>query len=101
VLRDVGKRALDIAGIAWRLPSRADALLTQVEEGRLAVATPRLDKTVARAERAVRRLSWAVVFAGLIVGGALVRAESPGLGNVLMLSAVVRVGHCVGVHSDA
>jgi predicted unusual protein kinase regulating ubiquinone biosynthesis (AarF/ABC1/UbiB family) len=89
VLRDVGKQALDIAGIAWRLPGRADALLTQAEEGRLAVATPRLDKSVARAERAVRRLSWAVVFAGLIVGGALVRAESPGLGNVLMLAAVL------------
>jgi predicted unusual protein kinase regulating ubiquinone biosynthesis (AarF/ABC1/UbiB family) len=89
LVRDVGKQAMENLQIAWRLPARVDDLLTQAEEGRLAVATPRLERSVARAERTVRRLVWAVVFAGLIVGGALVRPEDPGLGNALMLAAVV------------
>jgi predicted unusual protein kinase regulating ubiquinone biosynthesis (AarF/ABC1/UbiB family) len=88
VVQDLAKEALEIAGVAWRLPKRVDALLDKVDDGSIAVSSPGLERTVERVERAARRLVAAVVFAGLLVAGAVVRAEDAVFGTVLMAASL-------------
>ena len=71
------------------LPGRADRVLTTVERGDLAVRTPMLDLRMRQLNRAVGRMTTAVVFAGLIVAGAVVHATDPFLGQVLMGASAV------------
>ncbi|HEB65171.1 MAG TPA: AarF/ABC1/UbiB kinase family protein [Chloroflexi bacterium] len=52
-----------------RLPGRLDALLRQVEEGKLRTRNPELTRQVARLERSAARLTAAIVFAAALLGG--------------------------------
>jgi predicted unusual protein kinase regulating ubiquinone biosynthesis (AarF/ABC1/UbiB family) len=89
VVQDFAKQAVEIAGIAVRLPKRLDALVTRIEDGNVAVATPRLEKRVAQLERSTRRLIAAVLFGGLLIAGAVLRADDVVLGTVLMVASAV------------
>ncbi len=90
-----GREAWSQVTTAARLPGRVDALITRVEEGRVAVATPALERRVARLERMARRLVSAVVFVGLFVGGLLLRADAPVWGWVLVGVSAVPLLHAV------
>ncbi len=68
-----------------RLPQRLDDLTTRIEDGRIAVQTPRLDRRLDRLERAARRIVSAVLFAALLIGGILLRPDGCVLGTVLMV----------------
>ena len=89
VVQDVAQQALEIAGIAWRLPKRLDSLVTRVEEGDVAVSTPRLEQRVGRVEKAVRRLAAAVVFGGVVIAGAIVHTTDEVLGTVLLVASLI------------
>jgi predicted unusual protein kinase regulating ubiquinone biosynthesis (AarF/ABC1/UbiB family) len=89
VVQDLAKQALEVAGLAWRLPTRVDGLLTRIEDGSVAVTTPRLEQRVARLERTARRLISAIVFGALLVAGAVIRADETVFGTVLMAASVV------------
>jgi predicted unusual protein kinase regulating ubiquinone biosynthesis (AarF/ABC1/UbiB family) len=89
VVQDLAKQALEVAGLAWRLPKRVDGLLTRIEDGSVAVTTPRLEQRVGRLERTARRLISAIVFGALLVAGAVLRADETVLGTVLMAASVV------------
>ncbi len=71
VAQELGRSLLTWVEAMARLPQRVDALATRVEEGRVAVGVPALDRRVARLERVGRRLVAAVVFAGMLIGGVL------------------------------
>ncbi|NEN05877.1 AarF/ABC1/UbiB kinase family protein [Diaminobutyricibacter tongyongensis] len=94
-VQDVAKQALDIARVAVGLPKRLDELITRFEDGTVAVATPRLEKRVARLERATRRVVSAILFAGLLIAGAVLyvagaaNATDAVLGIVLMVASVI------------
>lgn len=79
--------ATKIFQIAIGLPGRADRVLTQMERGEFMVQTPRLDIRVRRLERAVQRITGAVVFAAFLVSGAVVRATDRDMSNWLMAGA--------------
>jgi len=89
VVQDFAKEALSIAGVALRLPKRLDALADRLEDGSLAVTSPRLEQRVGRLERTARRLIAAVLFGALLIAGAVVRADDTVLGTVLMSASVV------------
>ncbi|WP_025156860.1 ABC1 kinase family protein [Leifsonia aquatica] len=89
VVQDFAKEALAIAGVAWRLPKRVDSLIDRVEDGTIAVSSPRLERRVERLERTARRLVAAVVFAGVLVAGAILHPQDAVLGTVLMIASVV------------
>jgi predicted unusual protein kinase regulating ubiquinone biosynthesis (AarF/ABC1/UbiB family) len=89
VVQDLAKEALEIAGVALRLPKRLDALADRLEDGTLAVTSPRLEQRVARLERTARRVISAVLFGGLLIAGAVVRADDAVLGTVLMAASAV------------
>lgn len=84
VVKDFASEAVQIAGIAWRLPKRVDALIDRVEDGSVAVSTPKLDRKLARLERLGRRLVSAVLFGALLIAGAVLTANGAVFGIVLM-----------------
>jgi len=71
------------------LPGRADRVLTMVERGELNVQTPMLDLRVRRLERTVGRMTGAVVFAALLVAGAILYSSGAELGAWLMGASVL------------
>ena len=89
VVKDVAQQAVEIAGIAVRLPKRMDALLTRIEDGNVAVTNPQLEKRVARLERTARRVVSAILFGALLIAGAVVLSTDAVLGTVLMVASVV------------
>ncbi|MFD0047442.1 ABC1 kinase family protein [Pseudarthrobacter scleromae] len=93
IVEDVAQQALDAAATALRLPKRLDALAGRLEEGSLAVANPRLERHIARLDRSTRRSASALVFAALLIAGAIVRADEAVLGGILMAGSVVPLLH--------
>lgn len=93
LVQDVAQQALDAAGVALRLPRRLDSLVTRIEDGGLAVATPRLERRVAQLDRSFKRTASALVFGALLIAGALVRPDDLVLGSVLMVSSAVPLLH--------
>ena len=93
IVQDVGKQALDAAGVALRLPKRVDGLITRIEDGSLSVKSPRLERQVAQLHRTAQRLVSMLVFGALLMAGAVVRVDDAVLGSVLMIASVVPLLH--------
>ena len=84
IVQDFAKQALSTVGLVARLPQRVDNLITRIDEGKITVSTPKLDRRLASLERLARRVVAAVVFAGLLIGGILLLPHAAVLGIVLM-----------------
>lgn len=95
VVQDLGKQALDNAGIAWGLPKRLDGLVTRFEDGTVAVASPGLERRVARLERSVGRAVSAVLFGALLIAGAVLRPDDDVLGTALMVVSLLPLLHAL------
>ncbi|MBN9195053.1 MAG: AarF/ABC1/UbiB kinase family protein [Microbacterium sp.] len=95
LVQDLAQRAVSIAGLALGMPQRVDALATRVEEGRVSVTTPALDRRLARLERTGRRIVSAVLFAALFVGGILVLPANGVIGTVLLIASALPLLHAL------
>jgi predicted unusual protein kinase regulating ubiquinone biosynthesis (AarF/ABC1/UbiB family) len=95
IVQDFARQVVDATGVALRLPGRLDSLVGQIEEGTVSVATPRLERQVAGLERTARRLVSALVFGGLVVAGAVVRADDAVLSTVLFGASVIPLLHAM------
>ena len=95
VVQDAARQALSNAAVAAALPRRLDGFLDRIEDGRIAVQTPRLDRRLARLERAARRIVSAILFGGLLVGGAVLRSTDEVFGAVLMAVSVLPLLHAL------
>ncbi|WP_369047235.1 ABC1 kinase family protein [Sinomonas sp. P10A9] len=93
IVQDVAQEALDAAGLVLRLPKRLDGLVARIEDGSLSVANPRLERQMARLNRAAQRSASALVFGALLIAGSVVRADDSTLGSVLMIVSVVPLLH--------
>jgi predicted unusual protein kinase regulating ubiquinone biosynthesis (AarF/ABC1/UbiB family) len=89
VAQDLVRQAVEIAGIAVRLPRRLDSIISRVEEGSITVESPRLERRVARLERTARRLVSALLFGALLIAGAVLRADDRTFGTVLMIASAL------------
>ena len=79
-LREIARTAAQQASIALRLPERLDDFLTRAERGTLNVQaqlSPEVRRTLARLDRAGRRISWTVAAATLFLGAILLRGANP------------------------
>ena len=66
----------NLARLALRLPGRMERFLTQAERGELVTTyslAPDATRSLRRIERAVDRLTWGVIAAGLLVAGIVLR----------------------------
>ena len=95
IVQGFAQDALATAGLMAGLPKRLDRLVTRVEDGTVSVEAPRIDKRLARLERVGRRIVSAVLFAGLFVGGLILRADDEVWGAVLLLVSLVPLVHAV------
>ncbi|MCK9915386.1 AarF/UbiB family protein [Microbacteriaceae bacterium K1510] len=89
LVQDVATQALSWVTTAVRLPQRVDGLVTRFEQGRVALDTSRIERRVSRLERMGRRLIAAVVFAALLITGAVLHLQDPVFGTVVMIVSVV------------
>jgi len=81
--------ATKIIQVLIGLPGRTDRVLTTLERGELNVQTPLLNLQVRRLDRSVNRVTGGLVFAALLVAGAVVYRADPGFGKVLMVASVL------------
>ena len=95
VVRAFARDALEVAGLAARLPRRIDATLSRVEEGTVAVAAPALERRMARLERVGRRVVSAILFATLFLGGILLLGFAPAVGWVVLGVSVLPLLHAL------
>ena len=78
------KEAADLGRALLALPGRVDRVLTSAERGELTVRTPRVAAQVERLNRTARGTNGVLVFAALLLAGAVVLATDPVLGRWLM-----------------
>ena len=95
VVQTLAKQAVSVAGTVARLPQRLDDLTTRIEESRVAVQNPRLERRIGSLERTGRRIISAVVFAALFIGGILLRADDIVMGTVLIALSVLPLLHAL------
>jgi predicted unusual protein kinase regulating ubiquinone biosynthesis (AarF/ABC1/UbiB family) len=95
LVQDVAKRAMATLSVASRLPQRIDRLVTRFEEGTISVQTPRLERRLASIDRTGRRIISAVLFAALLVGGIILRAEDLVFGTVVMAVSALPLLHAL------
>ncbi len=95
LVQDVAKRAVSAAGIIARLPQRLDNLTTRIEEGTVSVQTPRLERRLGNIERTGRQIISAILFAALLIGGVMLRAEDVVFGTVLMVVSAFPLFHAL------
>ncbi|MDF2573151.1 MAG: transporter [Agromyces sp.] len=95
VVRAFAQEAVSVGGIITRLPRRVDDLVTRIDDGKLAVETPRLDERLRRLERTGRRVISAILFAGLLIGGILLRPADLIFGTVLMVASAPALLHAL------
>lgn len=95
VVQAFAKQAASVAGTVTRLPQRLDDLTTRIEEGRVAVQNPRLERRIGSLERTARRVISAVLFAALFLGGILLRADDIVFGSVVMALSVLPLLHAL------
>ncbi|HEY0188757.1 MAG TPA: AarF/UbiB family protein [Cellulomonas sp.] len=92
-VREIGRQLASAAGLLVGLPRRIDALTAQAEHGQLAIAAPGTERRLREVQRAVGRVVSAVVFAALLIAGALLRPDEPTLGTALMVASVLPLAH--------
>ena len=84
VVRDFGSQAVASAGILWGLPKRVDSLLTRIDDGTVSFDTSRLERRLDILVGIGRRAVAALLFAALLVGGAVLLPVVAPLAIVLM-----------------
>ncbi|WP_336629165.1 MULTISPECIES: ABC1 kinase family protein [unclassified Microbacterium] len=95
VVRDLSQQAVSNAGILWRLPKRIDDIITRVDEGSVTFDTSRIERRLDRIDGLVRRGVSALLFAALLIAGALVLTANPVLGTVLMSVSALPLLHAL------
>lgn len=85
-----GAEMMRTAGVLARLPRRVDDLVTKLDQGRLVVDTSALER---RIDTIARRAISGILFAGLIISGAVVHATDAVLGSVLMVASIAPGGY--------
>ncbi|MEO6199735.1 MAG: AarF/UbiB family protein [Cryobacterium sp.] len=95
LVQDIAKRTVSAAGIIAGLPQRLDDLLTRIDEGSVSVQTPRLERRLGNIERTGRQIISAILFAALLIGGVLLRAEDVAFGTVLMAFSALPLLHAL------
>lgn len=96
VVTDAAKGAVSYAKTVLGLPVRIDHVAARIDRGELAVDTPEIDRRLDRLESLLRLVIAAVVFAAMLVGGALLWSAAPVLAVVLLVVSIVPLAIALG-----
>ena len=88
-MQDMAKQAMENAATTWRLPKRIDDIITRVDDGNVSFDTSRLERRLDRLEGIARRIASGVLFAAMLIGGALLVGPLPPLGITLLWVSVL------------
>ncbi|WP_217582906.1 AarF/UbiB family protein [Microbacterium sp. GbtcB4] len=89
LMQDMAEQAMANAATTWRLPKRIDDIITRVDDGNVSFDTSRLERRLDRLEGIARRIASGVLFAAMLVGGALLVGPLPPLGITLLWVSVL------------
>src|SRR5690606_25907962 len=95
LLKGLGSQTLASAGILWGLPARVDSALNRLDAGMLAFDVSTLENRLDRIIRVALRAVSAVIFGGMLIGGAVLLGPVPPLGIGLMCASVIPLLHAV------
>lgn len=95
VVQELFGQAVTSAGLMWGMPKRVDALITKADQGRMSFDTSRLERRLDRLEGVARRILSGVLFAALLIGGALLLVPNPALGTTLMIASALPLLHAL------
>lgn len=89
LMQDMAQQAMANAATTWRLPKRIDDIITRVDDGNVSFDTSRLERRLDRLEGIARRIASGVLFAAMLIGGALLVGPLPPLGITLLWVSVL------------
>jgi predicted unusual protein kinase regulating ubiquinone biosynthesis (AarF/ABC1/UbiB family) len=95
IVQDFADQALSSARVLWWMPQRVDSFITKSEQGKLSFDTSRLERRLDRLEGVARRVVSGVLFAALLIGGALLLTPNPVLGTTLMIVSALPLLHAL------
>lgn len=95
VVQDLGTQAVSSAGILWGMPQRVDSLLNRIDDGTVSFDTSRLERRLDILVRIGRRAVSALLFAALLIGGAVLLPVAAPLAIVLLSVSVLPFLHAV------
>jgi predicted unusual protein kinase regulating ubiquinone biosynthesis (AarF/ABC1/UbiB family) len=95
IVQDLAQQAVDGARTALQLPRRLSELTNRIESGSIVAANPVLERRVARLERQSGRVVSALLFAALLITGAVLRPDMAVFGTVLMSVSVLPLLHAL------
>lgn len=84
VIQAFARQAVSTAATTWRLPARIDDVITRIDDGTVTFDTSRLERRLDSLMRIGRRAVAALLFGGLLIGGAVLLVPAAPLGIVLM-----------------
>jgi len=95
LMQDMAQQAMETAAVTYRLPKRIDAIITRVDDGNVTFDTSALERRLDRLEGIARRIGSGVLFAAMLVGGALLVPAIPPLGITLLCVSALPLLHSV------
>ncbi|PQZ54342.1 MULTISPECIES: AarF/ABC1/UbiB kinase family protein [unclassified Microbacterium] len=93
IVQAFASQAMGTMSTTWRLPGRIDKIITRIDDGTVSFDTSRLERRLDRLEGIARRIASGVLFAALLIGGALLVPSVPPLGITLICVSVLPLLH--------
>lgn len=95
LVMDFAKQALEVVRVLASLPKRLDDLAVRLEEGKVSVQAPQLERRIGQLERTGGRLVSAALFGVVLIGGILLRPTDEVFGTWLMIGSGLPLLHAV------
>lgn len=93
----ISKALTGFASTLVSLPGKLDSVLTRLDQGRVSVRLPEIEKTLRTIDGTARRITTGLVFAVLLAGGVALRIVGDELGNVLLIVSALPLLHAIGL----
>jgi predicted unusual protein kinase regulating ubiquinone biosynthesis (AarF/ABC1/UbiB family) len=96
-IKAVGREALTFATTVAGLPARIDSALTRIDQGLVSMRLPEVEKSLRRIDGSARRITSAIIFAVLLLGGVALRISNDELGTWLLITSAPFALHASGL----
>lgn len=95
IVQGIASQAVEASLAMVRLPKRLDDLVTRLDAGSIAFDIRSIERRLDRITHLGRRLLSSVIFAAMLVGGAVLITPAPPLGITLLCTSALPLAHVV------